>query len=143
MRPLYETEQDRSNEAKVAGEISKIWGCHVRKLDQTNNADYAVEKNGFVVGLLEIKCRKYSFDQLQKLGGLFISMKKIDRIMKVCAREDLWFTLAISLPDGIYAMSAKEWPYFEVVRAGRRDRNDPADIEQCYLIPMDYFEAIA
>ena len=142
MRPLYESDQDRSNEAKVAGEISKIWGCHVRKLDPTNSADYAVEHNGSVVALLEIKCRKYSFDQLQKLGGLFISRQKIDRVMGVCAGEGLWFTLAISLPDGIYALSAKEWPSFEIVRAGRTDRNDPADIEQCYLIPMNYFEAI-
>jgi hypothetical protein len=142
MRPLYESDQDRSNEAEVARQISQAWGCFVRKLDATNSADYLVEKDGYIVALLEIKCRNYSFDQLQKLGGLFISKQKIDRVMLVCVSKNIWFTLAIRLPDGIYALSAKEWPAFEVVRAGRRDRNDPADIEQCYLIPMDYFGAI-
>ena len=142
VRPVYEKQSDIENELAVARAVSSSWNCDVYKLPAMERADFAIEVKGEYVGLMEIKCRNYSYDQLDRMGGLIISKKKIDSIFDLAGEHGVFVILAVNLAGVIYSMSSRFLPEFEVTRAGRRDRNDPKDIEECYLIPMSCFEAL-
>jgi len=142
MRPIYEKQSDIENELGVARDISAAWMCDVYKLPPLESADFAIEVNGEYVGLIEIKCRNYSYDQLDKMGGLIISKRKVDAVFNLAKEHDVFVVLAVRLSGVVYVMSRRILPDFEVIRAGRRDRNDPQDIEECYLIPMLCFEVL-
>ena len=81
-------------------------------------------------------------DQLDKMGGLIISKRKVDAVFNLAKEHDVFVVLAVRLSGVVYVMSRGILPDFEVIRAGRRDRNDPKDIEECYLIPMLCFEVL-
>jgi hypothetical protein len=142
MRPIYEKQSDVENELGVARAISAAWGCDVYKLPVMESADFAIEVSGEYVGLMEVKCRTYSYDQLDKMGGLIISKRKVDAVFNLAKEHDVFVVLAVRLSGVIYVMSRRILSDFEVIKAGRRDRNDPQDIEECYLIPMSCFEVL-
>jgi hypothetical protein len=106
------------------------------------SADFAIEVSGEYVGLMEVKCRTYSDDQLDKMGGVIISKRKVEAVFNLAKEHDVFVVLAVRLSGVIYVMSRRILSDFEVIKAGRRDRNDPQDIEECYLIPMSCFEVL-
>ena len=59
-RPIYETANDRANEAAVAARLSKAWGCKLVKCAELYMVDWVIEKKGKVTHLIEIRCRKNS-----------------------------------------------------------------------------------
>lgn len=141
-RPLYESELDRKNETEVATALERAWGCTVRKLKTACELDYSVERDGRVVAVMEIKCRNYSFEKIERFGGLMLSAHKWQAAKRWRETHNIAFILALGLPDGIYRMSiaSDPWPTdLDLVTTGRTDRDDPQDIEPCVLIPMDWF----
>ena len=142
MRPIYESQTDIDNEIGVAKKISDAWSCDVYKLPAMEVADFAIEKDGRYVGLMEVKCRNYSYDQLDRMGGLIISKRKIDDIFELAKKGDVFVVIAVRLAGVVYVMSEEALSDFEVITAGRRDRGDQKDIEKCYLIPMSRFEVL-
>ena len=145
MRPTYETKEDFANEAAVAKKLEDAWGVSTVALKPFYNLDRAIFADGKMVGILEIKCRNYSFKTLDGWGGLIISASKIIEAHQWHAVQRMTFVMALGLFDGVFAMAVdtnQEWPVFDVKMAGRNDRGDAHDVEPCCLIPMDRFTAI-
>ena len=142
LRPIYETDQDRQNEAIVAKTLAAMWLCDIVKLKHACVVDYAIKRSGKIVAVMEIKCRNYTYQRLDELGGLILSAHKFQGAKSWCDTHKIGAVLAIGLTDGIYSFVIKpdeEWPVFSLVIGGRRDRGDAQDIEPCVLIPMDRF----
>ena len=137
MRPLYESSQDLQNEAAVALEMSKRWKCHFDKLPIKYNVDYAVTKGADIVALAEIKCRNYSYSQIDKMGGYMISAHKWVMGATFADSMNIPLILIVKLTDGIWWTKERSK---KLVLSGRKDRNDPQDIEPCILIPMSAFQ---
>ena len=47
-RPIYETENDKKNEAAVAARLSKAWNCKLAKCAELYMVDWVIEKKGKV-----------------------------------------------------------------------------------------------
>ena len=146
MRPLYESSEDRSKEANVANQIANYWLLSAVKLKPACEIDFALVRSGAVVAIMEVKCRNYSYKQLDKLGGLMLSCHKMSALRRWHADFPLGAAIAIQLTDGIYIWSIKSEEAFErfpeIRMMGRMDRGDVQDIEPCVIIPMNKFRKI-
>jgi hypothetical protein len=145
-RPTYETASDRAKEEEIAKTLASIWLCSVLKMKPACVIDYAIKRSGLIVAVMEIKCRSYTSHELDGMGGLILSAHKMQNAKQWRDTHKVAFVLALGLPDGIFAMAItadEEWPHFQLVMAGRRDRGDAQDIEPCVLIPMKRFAKYA
>ena len=142
MRPTYETEQDRAREARVGQYLSDRWACQVFKLKPYYGVDYAVFTEGRMRGVMEIKCRTYTSQQLDGMGGLILSAHKWANAAQWHSVHKMAFVLALDLPDGLFTLTVTPddaWPVYPLILGGRTDRGDEHDIEPCCLIPMSGF----
>jgi hypothetical protein len=141
-RPIYETKSDRQNEKTIASYLEKRWGCEADKLKIACEIDYSLTRGGKIVGVMEIKCRKYDYNTLEGWGGLILSAHKWQAAKRWKETHNITFILAVGLLDGIFVLlvrASDNWPQLELVTGGRTDRSDPQDIEPCVLIPMKLF----
>ena len=142
MRPLYETPEDRSNEMKVAKLLSADWGCDLSKLKIACAIDFALTRGGKVAALMEVKCRKYSSQALDNLGGIILSAHKVQAGMRWADTHGVKFIIALGLEDGIFFLSLNPGDKvdgFGLEIMGRKDRGDPQDMEPCVIIPIKRF----
>lgn len=141
-RPIYETETDRQNERAIKAFLEDRWGCRADKLKISCEIDYSLTKGNKIVGVMEIKCRNYNYKTLDGWGGLILSANKWQAAKRWKETHNIAFFLVLGLIDGIFVLKIKSnevWPSLDLITAGRRDRNDPQDIEPCVLIPMNLF----
>lgn len=144
-RPLYESAADLKNEKAIVSFLEERWNCEADKLKIACEVDYSLTKNGKIVGIMEIKCRKYDYKTLDGWGGVILSAHKWQAAKRWKETHSIAFILALGLPDGVFVLRIKagqNWPPLQLITGGRRDRNDPQDIEPCVLIPMKLFEKV-
>lgn len=145
MRPTYETEHDRQNEAKVGEFLARAWGCQFFKLKPYYGVDMAVFVDGVMQGVMEIKTRHYSSEDLARMGGLILSAHKWTSMAQWHAVHRKAIALVLNLPDGIFALTVHPddpLPVFPIKLGGRTDRGDDQDVEPCCMIPMGYFSLV-
>lgn len=145
-RPFYETQNDREKEFKVAQSVATLWGYTALKLKPACEVDYALTLFDDIKGVMEIKCRNYSYDQLDRLGGYMLSCHKMSALRRWHTDFPIGIAIVIELTDGIYCWTIQSGIAIErfskIKMTGRKDRNDPQDIEPCVLIPMGKFRKI-
>lgn len=142
MRPTYETEEDRKQERQIADLVSVYWRCQFVKLKYACNIDYAAMREDEIIALVEIKCRNYTLEQIDNMGGLFISGVKYIAAKHWSETYDVGFAVVAKLKDGIYYWATeknKPFPVLKIQMGGRLDRNDWQDVEPCCLIPANQF----
>lgn len=141
-RPFYEKQVDRDNESRIASILSAHWMCLIRKMKTACELDYSVERQGRLAAVMEIKCRNYTFDELNNMGGLILSAHKWQAAKRWVETHHIDFLLVLGLRNGLFRMvvdKGQAWPILPLVTAGRHDRGDSQDIEPCVLVPMSMF----
>lgn len=148
-RPFYETQKDRENEIKVAELLCEKWGCKFIKLKPLYEVDFALLRfEEDVEAVLEVRCRNYSWDELNERGGVMISLHKWSAFKKMHTDFPLALIFALKLTDGIYAMIQKkgyafENPHpFKIKLTGSNHPRDKWDVEPLVLLPMKMFRKI-
>ena len=142
-RPLYETQQDKIAEARVAKKIADKWGCKPIKLRPTYIVDYAlISANGFV-SFMEVKCRNYTMSEMDKMGGFMISLDKLAKGIQLARVGKAYFTIAVSAKGVIYYYDIKSDNMLDchdgLSFGGRTDRDDPQDVEPVALMKAGRF----
>lgn len=91
-------------------------------------ADFYIidEASNKVVGFLECKNRKYSFDHMNKMGGLFLSKNKYDHLMR-WVESGYKAVLLVSFLDSMWFLPLSKSHSTKHGKGGRKDRNDPND----------------
>lgn len=94
-------------------------------------ADFFVvdEQSGDRVGVLECKNRKYSFEQVQKMGGLILSKNKYDHLMMWVA-SGYRVVLLVSFLDSMWFIQLSNQHTALAGMGGRKDRDDPNDFRE-------------
>lgn len=138
-RPTYETDHDLSNERVVADQLEAKWKCELLKLPKYWPLDYCCVRGKNVMAWVEIKCRNYTFKQLDDLGGYHIDLRKIAAMRELVTLTEKPGFLVVRLTDGLYNMKLMPLLPVDAVIGGRKDRNDPADIEPCATFKMSNF----
>ena len=144
MRPTYESEEDLEREGGVAAIIEKLWDCKLAKLPISYHLDFAVTRAAKCVAFCEVKTRNYSMQDIDKMGGYLLSLKKWTAARDLCLGSKVPFILVVKTLDGVYyaAFSTDFLPDDLLVR-GRKDRGDWQDIEPCVLLHTKRFTQIA
>lgn len=141
-RRIYETAEDRQREDWVMGKLARANGWRYKRAAKLSS--YDGEMCSFTnfgirpMALVEVKCRtskKYDHPTL------ICARKKIDSGVKLAEGREVEYILAVRWMDVIsyLRITSESAKTFEVTRAGRKDRNDKADMEPCYMIPMAGF----
>ena len=149
-RPIYESEDDRSNERQAADKfrkhleqalIPKPESVELREAPRLYPFDYEIIVDGKPWAIVEIKCRK---NRLEDYDSYMISMEKIRGLREAAHIRNMASFLLVSWSDTLgYAPAVsiaergiKSW-------GGRTDRNDPKDQEVVLYAPHSLFTIIA
>ncbi len=136
MRPTYESAKDRERERVAASLLEQQWRIVARKQEGFASIDYRLElPGGEVVALAEVKYRPVPYP------SIFLSLKKAPAIRQAERNNlDVWY--CILRDDGLFAARLDPQLRYPRQMGGRRDRGDPADIEELALVPWSDFTAV-
>lgn len=136
MSPLYETAEDRERETQVAEAITQATGWTMHRLPDTRSAADWIATNtlGEVAAIIEIKCRTNRHD---KYPTYMIDMNKWNNIHTISSQLHTLGLLVVAFTNGIAYISTHSRTGFTISKGGRRDRNDPHDIREVLLIPIE------
>lgn len=139
-RPQYETELHLAAERECIEEVQMAWNCVLLKLPKSYRADYLAMRDGRIVGWVEVKCRSHEWDDYEAWGGYMISLGKAMAVCQLAERTNMPACLIVSACKDIrWSPLSTGHP---LVRGGRKDRKDDADIEPCLMIPTKLFKGI-
>ena len=140
MRPLYESEQDLSNENEVAQKFERAWDCKFNKMPIRYHLDFVLTKGDKVVAYCEVKTRNYEMSKIDEMGGYLMSIGKWSAAKNLSEASNVPFILIARTLDGLWYMKTKEFTPDDVLLRGRTDRQDWQDIEPCVLIKCSRFK---
>ena len=132
-RPIYESKEDLVQEKSVADFAASKWDCAFAKLKKAYALDYAIFKDKKIVSFAEIKCRNYSMEKLDSMGGFMISLHKWIEAKNVCDTSKVPFTLLVGTEDGIWYHKTEDFLNDGVSIGGRYDRNDSQEIGRAHV----------
>lgn len=145
-RPIYETGANRKSEEPVAEIMALILRSRLERTRPLAIADYIVSSiDGVATGLMEIKVRRYTPEELDDMGGFFISEQKLLMIHEVCKMLRLDFHLVVKATNCLLHLCfhhGNPWPRLERKLGGRFDRGDQKDVERLCLFPTAMFTRI-
>jgi hypothetical protein len=145
MRPIYETSADRKREAVVAETLAVAWDCEMVKLPRQYPVDYMAIREGKPSAFVEIKCKTYSKDVIDRNGGFLMSLAKWANACALCEESGLQFCIAVQYPEALWYCPVRKGikAHHDGIRFfGRTDRNDPQDMEPCILLKPDRWTEI-
>jgi hypothetical protein len=143
MRPTYETDADRAAIGTITMRLQRIYGGKFSAVsDGLNRKRFRTD--GQLEDCWVVKRRRYTYDQLDKLGGYMLALKKWKAGYRCSESYNCQFTVALELEDGLYTAtffwSEMEQEQVTYKEGGRIDRDDPEDVEECVYIPMWRFQ---
>jgi hypothetical protein len=143
MRPTYETAANRAEQAAIVARVAERWRVTPKSLPHSMTADYLFLRppSPKPVAVAEIKARRYSLAELERLGGFFMSTRKWSGIVRYCEGTKTPFALIVSFAGDLRAAVFKpgEFPALPTRKDGRRDRGDRQDVEIVSLFPGELF----
>ena len=138
--PIYESALDRANECSLARKLMKAWGVMTLKNPYHYGLDWSVYKEGKLVGFLETKQRKMTWEES---GEYFLGMKKFIWGQMLKQQTNLDWVFVVRFINGDYMVKPVQmWGNGYVKHNGRLDRGDPNDIEPCVHFPMRIMKKI-
>jgi hypothetical protein len=138
-RPVYENAESLAEERRFASAIEERWNCRLRKQPRHFILDFAVERDGVIVGFAEIKCRNYRSDAFR---DYMISLSKIARAREIKRVTGLDTALCVRFTNADLMRKITDDRTVSVGMGGRKDRGDPEDIETVAMIPLREFKFI-
>jgi hypothetical protein len=139
VRPIYETEKDRENEAKIIARLAIAWAFEPKKLSREERLDYAGIRGGVECLWIEAKRR---YNKRRKYETLAISNAKIEAGLEIQENSGWPFYLAIEWDDGLFYLRVKRERIAKVEPGGRYDRNDPFDQEDMAHFDVELFHEV-
>ena len=142
---LYESPDDLAREKAAIEQVSKRLGVTVEKMPTTSPVDFALMLGRRVVGWCEVKTRNKSMAEIESLGGFLINTGKLIAVKQLSEISGKPFVLVLRASDGLWWLKMKvaiDFVGSEIFVQGRRDRNDPDDIETCACFPVTRFKPL-
>lgn len=139
MRPLYETDKNRADEAAACEEFLALQrpGLVAVKLPEQDNADYALYRDDRLVGIIEIKCRS---NRHNAYAEYMLSRYKVDQLCRRSYAQNVPVAVVVKWADKIGFIDVHRFRDHAVLgTGGRKDRGDRLDMEKVYKIPFGLF----
>lgn len=141
MRPVYESTVDRDEQSRALGHVCRAWrGVTAFEFPPLACADWMLHNsNSKTFALAELKGRTCARDSY---ATVILSKKKLDRALATADALRVSFILFVEWNEGMFWLRIADASKFRVARGGRSDRDDPADIEDVYHIPVKDFRKL-
>lgn len=139
MRPMYESQQDRSHEAQVIARLCSAWKCDAKKMPAAYPMDWSLQKDGSVKALAEIKFRNASYPTY------IVSLRKYSDMLNLHQASGLPCLLVVCWPENgrrVVKYTAIKRQPAKVIHGGRTDRGDSQDVEPMAEIAMTEFTRV-
>lgn len=137
-RPIYETSRDMDAEREIAETIAQKYNATAIKATRLYGLDWFFERDGYVVGMVEIKVRNYYRNDFTTY---MISADKVARIRLLAGVTGVPAFLFVSWKDGIGYINLCDEPDYNAI-GGRRDRGDDQDVEVMLHYLIDRFVVV-
>ena len=141
-RPVYETEENTRAEREIATVFADAMGFDViRPTRKMSEFDFIVVRKGTadVAGILEVKDRNYTWEELARMGGVMIDHEKwILLQLHSNAHANAWLVVRGKGGD-VRWTTVPRGKEPRLVVTGRSDRNDAQDIGIKAIIPVGNF----
>lgn len=126
---MYESEDDRVNQRRVMAAISDALGWDYVEMPRLHRYDFETTLRHGVV-TIEVKCRNRWY------GEMFVSADKAIHNHNEALRTGARHLIVFAVGDDIRGHKMRHDLKYQIMVGGRKDRDDPADIEQVLLIPQ-------
>lgn len=140
-RPLYETEQDRESERRLAEMIGAKYNYKFVKMPTKLSLDYMLTQDGIAKAFMEMRQRR---TPMHKYPTYMISLYKVMMASQLTQTTGLPCYLAVQWSDkaGICKLPPHIAP-LSVAQGGSMQRGDPQDIEPVVYFDMSCFKELA
>ena len=133
MRPMYESDADRDAEENARRKLEQVWKCELHKLPVRYHCDFAAQRDGVIVGLIEYKRRYFRHD---KYPTTILFAEKVRNTSILAGACSCCAYYVVEFDDGLFYLEMHERPT-QICMGGRTDRGDPQDIGIVYHWPID------
>lgn len=139
VRQIYESEQDRINERRLADVIQGAYDCELHKMPMKLSLDFMAIRGGKAVAFFEMKHRS---NLMAAYPTCMIAMHKVMMADALARSTGLPSFLAVQWKDraGMCRLPTRSTHYGV---GGSVRRGDPQDIEPMAYIPTEEFKVIA
>ena len=125
---IYETQANQAEEQKVASYVRAVYDVEMHKTAQFAVVDYIATRGGEPVGLVEIKCRSMSIEEVEARGGYLISLNKLKKMRMLSDMLRVPSVLVVKFKDKVYEYITSDLGYDGVVPFNRNDRPDEREM---------------
>ena len=138
-RPIYETEEDREREKKLAERVSELWGLNTKPNPKQYPIDYTFlnKGDGSIEGFAEIKVRTH---KCGTFPTYIISAMKVASAKMLSEATGLDVILIVQWSCGSIGFMDMATPSDSIGWGGRNDRNDSQDQEPVVHWKLDHFQ---
>ena len=133
---LYETKEDRTAEKNLQW-LLEYAGRSAFITPTTAPADFVVGKNGQLTAFAELKVRTTNMDAYPNYT---VDRRKVDKLIEHAKLFGVSAVLFVQWADVTKYVELS--PPYPLIKQGRKDRNDPNDIDIQYEIPLSSFRNI-
>jgi len=142
-RPMYESQLDREAEAAVARELAERWNCTALKMKPSYVVDFAMLRHNKCEAFVEIKCRNYTMERMDSMGGFMLSLDKWRAGIDLARSSGALFVVVVDTPDSTWWHKVGTSPEHDGLSfRGRTDRGDPQDVEPVVLLKSWRFKRL-
>lgn len=139
MRPIYERPGDRTRQREVVALLEHATGMRASETVRLCGWDYEMLRvDGSLSALVEVKARTHASTHYPTY---IISQAKVIALAQASRERKCMAGLLVAWSDctGWLRVDNRRRDRWPTIRGGRRDRNDPADIEALYEIRVEDF----
>ena len=135
---LYETEEDRANQQRVADALAAQWSCEVMKMPDQHAVDYLF---GNAHGAMWVEIKKRNVTST-KYKTLMIDKKKLEAGLSHSNGTGFPFGLVVHWNDGVFFVRVDNLQRYFIDVGGRVDRGDANDTDLVVHIPTTEFKRL-
>ena len=137
VRPIYETELDRTREDQVFDVLSRVLNFDCIGVPKLSVVDKLLCRNGTLIAVAEFKTRTIKHDAYPTY---MLSSNKHTAMLALSASLKVPAVLIVMFSDLIVFTKLRSG--YEQKSGGRTDRGDHKDVGACVFIPMQEFKTI-
>lgn len=139
--PIFETEADRRNEARIAKMFGDRYGLRVQMTGTLSGVDfYAYAGKDELVYVGEVKCRTVKVSQY---GAAYFDNEKAEKVRSVAAEYGAKGVVVLSYSDGVYAAGVDQVLQCPTTVSKRTDRGNHDRAQSAHKIPVEALQRIA
>ena len=138
--PLFTKDLDKEHEEEVAQIIGRAWRCQVHEYGRLAPIDYYAERDGRLVGLLELKSRTHVHD---KYPTVFLNSRKWLVLTMASLGMAVPGIFVVRFIDGLYWIPIAQVDARNITMGGtKKIVKSRTDIEPVIEVPIEDFEEI-